>query len=148
MSASSSAVITWRGFLTCQDSLLCSCDNSCRQGCNPPGELDCLFFDAPLWKHLVDKAQTLELIGRDRVTRQDEFHGLAGLVSQRIETGEGVGTYPILAQGSSKPLGPSTTGNGTDGYLWEPESGAFFGVNDITLATCAVSSGSGVTGTS
>lgn len=54
----------------------------------------------------------------------------------------------MLAQGSSKPLGPSTTRNGSYGYFWESELGTFFGINDITLATPAVSSVSGVTGTS
>lgn len=56
--------------------------------------------------------------------------------------------YPMLAQGSSEPLGPSTTRNGPDGYFWEAELGTFFSINDITLATTTVSSVSGVTGTS
>lgn len=54
----------------------------------------------------------------------------------------------MLAQGSSEPLGPSTTRNGPDGYFWEAELGTFFSINDITLATTTVSSVSGVTGTS
>lgn len=53
--------------------------------------------------------------------------------------------YPMLAQGSGKPLGPSSTRNGPDGYLWESEFGTFLSVNDITLGPSAVSSVSGVT---
>lgn len=49
--------------------------------------------------------------------------------------------YPVLAQGSSKPLGAPAPRNGADSYFRESEFCTFFGVDDITLATSAVSPG-------
>jgi hypothetical protein len=129
--------------LTCQDGLFCRCDHGRRQSCNPPGKFDCFLLNTSPGVHLVDKTQTLELSSSDRVTRQDEFHGLAGRISQVAKTPEGGGawgdecvrSHPVLPQGPGKPLGPSSTGNGTDGDLWESKFGIFFSVNDITLAT-------------
>ena len=78
----------------------------------------------------------LELSSGHRVARQDKLHGLVGHVSQGLKTGGEracVSPYPILAQGSSKPLGPSDTWNSADGYLWESELGIIFSIDDITL---------------